>query len=147
MAMIKTGRGEHRSSADCQWQPLLSYLTDLFYVDCLREQTIVRHDFVLLILFSRWRRLFVATNYFVQLSKLKFNDIFTCVRWRMDSGRGEHRSSADCQWQPLLSYITALFLRWSFTRTDYCAAWLCPPHPLFTLEKAFCCYKLFCSAF
>ena len=80
MAMIKTGRGEHRSSADCQWQPLLSYLTDLFYVDFLREQTIVRHDFVLLILFSRWRRLFVLANYFVQFSKLKFNDIFTCVR-------------------------------------------------------------------
>ena len=92
-------------------------------------------DFVLLILFPRWGRLFVTANYFVQFSKLKFNDIFTCVRWRMDSGRGEHRSSADCQWQPLLSYLTALFLRWSFTRTDYCAAWLCPPHPLLTLEK------------
>ena len=106
----------------------------------LPEQTIVRHDFVLLIRrlrrhLLRWRRLFVATNYFVQLSKLKFNDIFTCVRWRMDSGRGEHRSSADCQWQPLLSYLTALFSRWLFARTDYCAAWLCPPHPLLTLEK------------
>ncbi|MDY5861002.1 MAG: hypothetical protein SPJ77_08520, partial [Eubacteriales bacterium] len=50
--MLKTGRGEHRSSADCQWQPLLYYLTDLFHVDYLPEQTIVRHDFVLLILFS-----------------------------------------------------------------------------------------------
>ena len=75
--------------------------------------------------------------YSVRFSKLRINDIFTCVIWRMDSGRGEHRSSADCQWQPLLSYLTALFLRWLFTRTDYCAAWLCPPHPLLTLEKAF----------
>ena len=164
--MIKTGRGEHRSSADFFWEQLLKqvgasiarprtangspyFLISLlfFYVDYLPEQTIVRHDFVLLILFSRWRRLFVTANYFVQFSKLKFNDIFTCVRWRMDSGRGEHRSSADCQRQPLLSYITALFSRWLFARTDYCAAWLCPPHPLLTLEKAFCCYKLFCSAF
>ena len=84
-AIIKADRGEHRSSADCQWQPLLYYLTDLFHVDYLPEQTIVRHDFVLLIRrlrrhLLRWRRLFVATNYFVQLSKLKFNDIFTCVR-------------------------------------------------------------------
>ena len=90
---------------------------------------------------------FVTANYYVQFSKLKSNSVFTCIRWRMDSGRGEHRSSADCQWQPLLSYITALFLRWSFTRTDYCAAWLCPPHPLLTLEKAFCSCKLFCSVF
>ena len=79
-AMIKTGSDEHRSSADCQWQPLLSYLTALFHVDYLREYSIVRHDFALLILFSRWRRLFVTANYFVQFSKLKFNNIFTCVR-------------------------------------------------------------------
>ena len=102
-----------------------------FYVDCLREQTIVRHDFALLILFSRWRRLFVLANYFVQFSKLKFNDIFTCVRWRMDSGRGEHRSSADCQWQPLLSYLTALFSRWLFAqqtivRHDFALLFLFP---------------------
>ena len=68
MAMIKTGRGEHRSSADCQWQPLLSYLIALFYVDCLREQTIMRHDFVLLILFSRWRRL----SLYLQIYKCSF---------------------------------------------------------------------------
>ena len=43
----------------------------------------------------------------MQFSQLKSNDIFTCIRWRMDSGRGEHRSSADCQWQPLL---TAFFM-------------------------------------
>ena len=160
----------------------------------LFTHTIVRHCFILLIIFPRWGRLFVLANYFVKFSKLKFNDIFTCVRWRMgsgslpqrgrwqpqadgwgeqinavyysvrfsklrindiftcvrwimDSGRGEHRSSADCQWQPLLSYLTALFSRWLFTRTDYCAAWLCPPHPLLTLEKAFCYCKLFCSVF
>ena len=76
-----------------------------------------------------WGEQINAVYYSVRFSKLRINDIFTCVIWRMDSGRGEHRSSADCQWQPLLSYITALFLRWLFTRADYCAAWLCPPHP------------------
>ena len=74
---MDSGRGEHRSSADCQWQPLLYYLTDLFHVDYLPEQTIVRHDFVLLILFPRWGRLFVFAYYFVQFSKLRINDIFS----------------------------------------------------------------------
>ena len=103
-AIIKADRGEHRSSADFFGEQLLKqvgasiarprtangspyFLISLifFQVDHLPEQTIVRHDFVLLIRrlrrhLLRWRRLFVAANYFVQLSKLKFNDIFTCVR-------------------------------------------------------------------
>ena len=51
-----------------------------FHVDYLPKQTVVRYSFALLILFPRWGRLFVTTNYFVQFSKLRFNDIFTCVR-------------------------------------------------------------------
>ena len=70
---MDSGRGEHRSSADCQWQPLLSYLTALFHVDYLREYSIVRYDFVLLIRrlrrhLLRWRRL----SLYLQIIKCGF---------------------------------------------------------------------------
>ena len=45
-----------------------------------------KYEFVLLIRrgkprhLPRWGRLFVPANNYVQFSKLKFNDIFTCIR-------------------------------------------------------------------
>ena len=78
--MFKTDRASIARPRTANGGPYFLISLLFFHVDCLREQTIVRHDFVLLILFSRWRRLFVTANYFVQFSKLKFNDIFTCVR-------------------------------------------------------------------